>query len=57
MGVKHVKAFEDSLLVMQQIADTFQCIDGSLNAYLDKCLKIIALLVILLYNIFPGLKI
>jgi hypothetical protein len=37
MGMKHVEAFEDSLLVMQQIANTFQCLDGSLNAYLDKC--------------------
>jgi hypothetical protein len=37
MGMKHVEAFGDSLLVMQQIADTFQCLDGSLNAYLDKC--------------------
>jgi hypothetical protein len=43
MGVKHVEAFGDSLLVMQQIASTFQCLDGSLNAYLDKCLEIIAL--------------
>jgi hypothetical protein len=43
MGVKHVEAFGDSLLVVQQIAGTFQCLDGSLNAYLDKCLKIIAL--------------
>jgi ribonuclease HI len=43
MGVKHVEAFEDSLFVVQQIAGTFQCLDGSLNAYLDKCLKIIAL--------------
>jgi hypothetical protein len=43
MSIKHVEAFEDSLLVMQQIADTFQCLDGSLNAYLDKCLEIIAL--------------
>jgi ribonuclease HI len=41
MGVKHVKAFGDSLLVMQQIVSTFQCFDGSLNAYLDKCLEII----------------
>jgi hypothetical protein len=41
--VKHVEAFEDSLLVAQQIAGTFQCLDGSLNAYLDKCLEIIAL--------------
>jgi hypothetical protein len=43
MGVKHVKAFGDSLLVMQQVASAFQCFDGSLNAYLDKCLEIIAL--------------
>jgi hypothetical protein len=43
MDVKHVKAFGDSLLVVQQIADTFQCLDGSLNAYLNKCIEIIAL--------------
>jgi hypothetical protein len=43
MGVKHIEAFGDSLLVMLQIADTFQCFDGSLNAYLDKCLEIITL--------------
>jgi ribonuclease HI len=43
MGVKHVEAFGDSLLVVQQIAGTFQCFDGCLNAYVDKCLKIIAL--------------
>jgi hypothetical protein len=28
---------------VQQIVDTFQCFDGSLNAYLDKFLEIIAL--------------
>jgi hypothetical protein len=28
---------------VQQIANVFQCFDGSLNAYLDKCLEIIAL--------------
>jgi ribonuclease HI len=43
MGVKHVEAFSDSLLVVQQVANVYQCFDGSLNAYLDKCLKIIAL--------------
>jgi ribonuclease HI len=43
MGVKHVEAFGDSLLVVQQVADVYQCFDGSLNAYLEKCLKIIAL--------------
>jgi ribonuclease HI len=42
-GIKHVEAFGDSLLVVQQIDGTFQCLDGSLNAYLDKCLEIIAL--------------
>jgi hypothetical protein len=41
IGVKYVKAFSESLLVMQQVAGVFQCFDGSLNAYLDKCLKII----------------
>jgi hypothetical protein len=43
MGIKHVEAFGDSLLVMQQIIGVFQCFDGSLNAYLDKYLQIIAL--------------
>jgi hypothetical protein len=43
MGIKHVEAFGDLLLVMQQIADVFQYFNRSLNAYLDKCLKIIAL--------------
>jgi ribonuclease HI len=43
MGVKHVETFRDSLLVVQQIADTYQWFDGFLNAYLDKCLEIIAL--------------
>jgi hypothetical protein len=43
MGVKHVKTFSDSLLVVQQVVGVYQCFDGSLNAYLDKFLKIIAL--------------
>jgi hypothetical protein len=43
IGVKHVKAFRDSLLVMQQVASVFQCFDDSLNAYLNTCLEIIAL--------------
>jgi hypothetical protein len=43
MGIKHVEAFGDSLLVMQQVVSVFQCFNGSLNAYLNKCLKIIAL--------------
>jgi ribonuclease HI len=43
MGVKHVEAFGDSLLVVQQITGDFQCLDEFLNAYLDKCLEIIVL--------------
>jgi hypothetical protein len=43
MGIKHIEAFDDSLLVVQQVADVFQCFDGSLNGYLEKCLEIIAL--------------
>jgi hypothetical protein len=45
MGVKHVKSFGDSLLVEQQIVGVFQCFDGSLNVYLNKYLKIIALFI------------
>jgi ribonuclease HI len=43
IGDKHVEAFDDSLLVVQQVVSVFQCFDRSLNAYLDKYLKIIAL--------------
>jgi ribonuclease HI len=43
MGVKHVDASGDSLLVVQQVISVFQCFNGSLNAYLDKYLEIIDL--------------
>jgi ribonuclease HI len=42
MGVKHVEAYDDSLLVVQQVSKVCQCLNGSLNAYLDKCLDIIS---------------
>jgi ribonuclease HI len=42
MGVKHVEAFDNSLLVVQQVTDVYQYIDGTLNAYIDKCLEVIA---------------
>ena len=42
IGVKHVEAFGDSLLIVQQVSGKFQCLDGSLNAYLDKCLDVIS---------------
>jgi ribonuclease HI len=43
MSVNHVEAFDDSLLVVQQIVGIFQCFDRPFNAYLDKCVEIIAL--------------
>jgi ribonuclease HI len=42
MGVKHVEAYGDSLLVVQQVSKVCQCLNGSLNANLDKCLDIIS---------------
>jgi ribonuclease HI len=43
MDVKHVKTFGDSLLVVHQVSGKHQCLDGSLNAYLVKCLDIVAI--------------
>jgi hypothetical protein len=43
MAVKHAEAIGDSLLVIQQVISMYQCFDGFLNTYLDKCLEIIAL--------------
>jgi ribonuclease HI/probable phosphoglycerate mutase len=42
IGVRHVEAYGDSLLVVQQVSKVCQCINGSLNAYLDICLDIIS---------------
>jgi ribonuclease HI len=41
MGVKHVKAFGDSQLVVQHILEEYQCLNGTLNSYLEKCWGII----------------
>ena len=41
MEVKHVEAYGDSLLVVQQVASEFQCLEGSLRTCLDTCLDII----------------
>jgi hypothetical protein len=41
MGVKHVEVYGDSLIVVQQVAGEFQCLEGSLRACLDACLDII----------------
>ena len=42
MGMKHVEVFGDSFLVVQQVSKVCQYYNGSLNAYLDKCLDIIS---------------
>src|SRR6185437_16979471 len=42
MGVKHVEAYGDSLLVVQQVSKVCQCYNSSLNVYLDRCLDIIS---------------
>jgi len=41
MGVKCVKAFGDSQLVVQQVSEECQCFDGVLNSYLERCWDII----------------
>jgi ribonuclease HI len=41
MGVKHVKTFGDSQLVVQYILEKYQCLDRTLNSYLEKCWDII----------------
>jgi ribonuclease HI/probable phosphoglycerate mutase len=42
MGVKHVEAYGDSLLVVLQVLKLCQCLNGFLNAYLYMCLDIIS---------------
>jgi ribonuclease HI len=41
MEVNHVEFYGDSLLVVQQVADEFQALEGSLRACLNACLDII----------------
>jgi ribonuclease HI len=41
MGEKQVIGFGDSQLVVQQILEEYQCLDGTLNSYLEKCWDII----------------
>jgi hypothetical protein len=44
MRVKHVRAFGDSQLAVQQILlilEEYQCLEGTLNSYLEKCWGII----------------
>jgi ribonuclease HI len=39
--VRHVETFDNSLLVVQQVSGECQCLEWSLNTYLDKCLDVI----------------
>jgi hypothetical protein len=57
MSVKHVEIFGESLLVMQQVADIYQCFNGSLNAYLDIAWKLLLFSMILLCIMLPGMRI
>jgi ribonuclease HI len=41
MEVKHVEAYGDSLLVVQQVAGEFQSLEGSLKVCYDACLDVI----------------
>jgi ribonuclease HI len=41
MEVKHVEAFGDSKLIVQQIRGENQCLDGMLNRYYDRCMQLI----------------
>jgi ribonuclease HI len=41
MGVKNVNAFGNSQLVVQQVLEEYQCLDGTLNSYIEKCWGII----------------
>jgi ribonuclease HI len=36
-----MKAFSDSQRVIQQVLKEYQCFDGTLNSYLEKCWDII----------------
>jgi ribonuclease HI len=42
VGAKHVEAFGDSELMVQQVAGVYKCLDGSLNRHLYSCLDIVA---------------
>jgi hypothetical protein len=41
MEVKHIEAFGDSKLIVQQVRGESQCLDGTLNRYHDLCIQLI----------------
>ena len=40
IGAIHIEAFGDSLLVVQQISNGYQCFDESLLVHLEVCLDV-----------------
>jgi ribonuclease HI len=44
MGVRNIDAFDDSMLVVQQVKGESQSLDGVLNSYRDSCLDVIKML-------------
>jgi hypothetical protein len=40
MGPKYIDAFGDSPMVVEKMKGEFQCFDGLLNNYLDRCLDL-----------------
>ena len=57
MEGKHVEAYGDSLLVVQQVAGEFQCLEGSLRACLNLALILLTILPNSEFDIFRGMKI
>jgi ribonuclease HI len=53
MGVRRVKVFGDSQLVMQQLKGKSQCLDETLNEYQEMCLEIISRLEEFSINYIP----
>jgi ribonuclease HI len=41
MGAREVEAFGDSKLVVQQINEESQCLDGLLNEYHERCVEVL----------------
>jgi hypothetical protein len=42
VGVERIAAFRDSKVVVQQMKEESQRLDGGLNVYRDRCLDIVA---------------
>jgi hypothetical protein len=52
-----VNVFSDSWLVVRQILEEYQCLDGTLNRYLEKCWDIIRSFDKLIFDIYLELRI